>query len=101
MSDSVEALDLGALHARYDKAGPRNQLFHLAMMVKLLVYEYATDVFSSRKMARMLHEGVALRVLATGNFPAHRRPRDFLAFRLKEMLVLLVQVVRLVRDQQR
>ena len=40
------------------------------MMVKVLLYGYATGVFSSRKIAAKLHEDVAFRVLAAGNFPA-------------------------------
>ena len=59
ISDAIDGLDLGAFHARYDKDGPRNQPFHPAMMVKVLVYGYATGVFSSRKIARKLHEDVA------------------------------------------
>jgi hypothetical protein len=86
------------LHARYDKDGPRNQPFHPAMMVKVLVYGYATGVFSSRKIARKLHEDVAFRVLAAGNFPAHRTIREFRAFHLKELSELFVQVVRLARE---
>jgi transposase len=98
ISDTVDTLDLSALHARYDKDGPRNQPFHPAMMVKVLVYGYATGVFSSRKIARKLHEDVAFRVLAAGNFPAHRTIRDFRAFHLKELSDLFVQVVRLARE---
>jgi transposase len=98
ISDTVDTLDLGAFHARYDKDGPRNQPFHPAMMVKVLVYGYATGVFSSRKIARKLHEDVAFRVLAAGNFPAHRTIRDFRAFHLKELSDLFVQVVRLARE---
>jgi transposase len=98
ISDTVDTLDLGAFHARYDKDGPRNQPFHPAMMVKVLVYGYATGVFSSRKIARRLHEDVAFRVLAAGNFPAHRTIRDFRAFHLKELSDLFVQVVRLARE---
>ncbi|MFY9513033.1 MAG: IS1182 family transposase [Rubrivivax sp.] len=98
ISDTVDTLDLGAFHGRYDKDGPRNQPFHPAMMVKVLVYGYATGVFSSRKIARKLHEDVALRVLAAGNFPAHRTIRDFRAFHLKELSELFVQVVRLARE---
>jgi transposase len=98
ISDTVDTLDLGAFHARYDKDGPRNQPFHPAMMVKVLVYGYATGVFSSRKLARKLHEDVAFRVLAAGNFPAHRTIRDFRAFHLKELSELFVQVVRLARE---
>jgi len=98
VSDTVDLLDLSAFHARYDKGGPRNQPFHPAMMVKVLVYGYATGVFSSRKIARKLHEDVAFRVLAAGNFPAHRTIRDFRALHLKELSELFVQVVRLARE---
>jgi transposase len=98
ISDTVDTLDLAAFHARYDKDGPRNQPFHPVMMVKVLVYGYASGVFSSRKIARKLHEDVAFRVLAAGNFPAHRTIRDFRAFHLKELSDLFVQVVRLARE---
>jgi transposase len=64
------------------------------MMVKVLLYGYATGVFSSRKIARKLHEDVAFRVLAAGNFPAHRTIRDFRACHLQELSALFVQVVR-------
>jgi transposase len=98
ISDAVDGLDLSAFHARYDKDGPRNQPFHPAMMVKVLVYGYATGVFSSRKIARKLHEDVAFRVLGARNFPAHRTIREFRAFHLKELSELFVQVVRLARE---
>lgn len=98
ISETIDTLDLKAFHARYDKDGPRNQPFHPAMMVKLLVYGYATGVFSSRKIARKLHEDVAFRVLAAGNFPAHRTIRDFRAIHLEELAQLFVQVVRLARE---
>ena len=98
ISDTVDGLDLRAFHARYDKGGPRNQPFHPAMMVKVLIYGYATGVFSSRKIARKLHEDVAFRVLAASNFPAHRTIRDFRAFHLKELSELFMQVVRLARE---
>jgi transposase len=98
ISDTVDGLDLSAFHARYAGGGSRNQPFHPAMMVKVLVYAYATGVFSSRKIAKKLHEDVALRVLGAGNFPAHRTVSDFRAFHLKELSELFVQVVRLARE---
>ncbi len=98
VSDTVDALDLSAFHAKYAKGGPRNQPFHPAMMVKVLVYGYATGVFSSRKQARKLHEDVAFRVLGAGNFPAHRTLSDFRAFHLNELSELFVQVVKLARE---
>jgi transposase len=98
ISDVIDSLDLSAFHARYMGGGPRNQPFHPAMMVKVLVYGYATGVFSSRKLARKLHEDVALRVLGAGNFPAHRTLSDFRALHLKELAALFVQVVKLARE---
>lgn len=98
ISDTIDGLDLSAFHERYAGGGPRNQPFHPAMMVKVLVYGYASGVFSSRKIARKLHEDVALRVLGADNFPAHRTISDFRAFHLKELSELFVQVVHLARE---
>ena len=98
VSDTIDSLDLSAFHARYAGGGSRNQPFHPAMMVKVLVYGYATGVFSSRKMAKKLHEDVALRVLAAGNYPAHRTICDFRAVHLKELSELFVQVVKLAKE---
>ena len=98
ISDTVDSLDLSAFHARYAGGGSRNQPFHPGMMVKVLVYGYATGVFSSRKLARKLHEDVAFRVLAAENYPAHRTLCDFRAFHLKELSDLFVQVVKLAKE---
>jgi transposase len=91
INDTVDALEPMAFYTRYDGGGSRNQPFHSAMMVKVLVYTYATGVFSSRKIQRRLHEHLASRMLAAGNFPRHRTICDFRALRLKELGGLFVQ----------
>jgi transposase len=98
ISETVDALDLSGFHARYASGGPRNQPFHPAMMVKVLIYGYSTGVFSSRKLAKKLHEDVAFRVLGAGNFPAHRTLSDFRALHLNELAELFVQVVKMARE---
>lgn len=98
IGDTVDALDLKAFNARYEGGGSRNQPFHPAMMVKVLVYGYATGVFSSRKIERRLHEDLAFRMLGAGNFPKHRTIRDFRALHLKELADLFVQVVKLAQE---
>lgn len=98
IGDTVDALDLSAFYVRYAGGGARNQPFHPAMMVKLLVYGYATGVFSSRKIERRLHEDLAFRMLGAGNFPKHRTIRDFRALHLLELSDLFVQVVKLARE---
>ena len=57
INDTVDNLDLSSFHAHYDKGGPRNQPFHPAMMVKVMVYGYATGTFSSRKIAKKTPRG--------------------------------------------
>jgi transposase len=98
IDETVEQLDLRAFHARYEGGGPRNQPYHPAMMVKVLVYGYASGVFSSRRIAQKLHEDVAFRVLAAGNFPAARTIREFRRLHLAEFTALFVQVVKLARE---
>ena len=98
ISDAVDALDLDAFHARYEGDGRRRQPFDPRMMVKILIYGYASGVFSSRKMARKLHEDVAFRMLCANNYPAHRTIREFRQLHLKEFSALFVQVVRLARE---
>jgi transposase len=98
ISDAVDALDLDAFHARYEGDGRRRQPFDPRMMVKILIYGYASGVFSSRKMARKLHEDVAFRLLCANNYPAHRTIREFRQLHLKEFSALFVQVVKLARE---
>jgi transposase len=98
IDDTIQGMDLSAFHARYANGGSRNQPYDPAMMVKVLVYGYATGVFSSRKLARKLREDVAFRVLAAENFPAHRTICDFRALHLEELSGLFVQVVKLARE---
>lgn len=97
LSDTLEALDLGELHRRYEGDGRRNQPYHPEMLLKVLVYAYATGVFSSRKIARKLDEDVAFRVLAAGNRPDHRTINRFRAQHLELFGRLFVEVVRLAK----
>ena len=77
VSDLVDGLDLTAFYAPYEGAGRRNAPYEPRMMVKVLLYGYATGVFSSRALARKLEEDVAFRVLGAGSFPSHRTLCEF------------------------
>lgn len=98
VSNTVEAPNLRAFHARYEGDGRRGQPFDPSMRVKVLVYAYASGVFSSRKIAGRLEEDVAFRVLGSGNFPAHRTIREFRQLHLAEFSALFVQIVQLARE---
>lgn len=98
ISDATDALDLSAFHQRYEGDGHRRQPYDPAMMVKVLVYAYASGVFSSRKISRCLEQDAAFRVLGADNFPAHRTIREFRRLHLEEFTVLFVQIVKLARE---
>jgi transposase len=98
IADTVAALDLQTFYAAYEGDGRRNQPFDPQMMVTVLLYAYATGTFSSRRIARKLEDDVAYRVLATGNFPAHRTIAEFRQQHLAAFEALFVQVVRIARE---
>ena len=98
VSDLVEGLDLTAFYAPYEGDGRRNAPYEPRMMVKVLLYGYATGVFSSRAMARKLEEDVAFRVLGAGNFPSHRTLCEFRRRHLEDFKGLFVGVVRVARE---
>ena len=98
IADTVAAVDLQAFYAPYEGDGRRNQPFDPQMMVTVLLYAYATGTFSSRRIARKLEEDVAYRVLAAGNFPAHRTIAEFRQQHLAAVEALFVQVVAIARE---
>ena len=98
ISDLVDDLDLTAFYAPYEGDGRRNAPYEPRMMVKVLLYAYATGVFSSRRVARRLEEDVACRVLAAGNFPQHRTLCEFRRRHLEDFQALFVEVVRLAQE---
>ena len=98
VSELVDGLELGAFYQPYEEDGRRNAPYEPRMMVKVLIYAYATGVFSSRKIARKLEEDVAFRMLAAGNFPQHRTICEFRRRHLKDFKKLFVQVVILGRE---
>jgi transposase len=98
IADTVAALGLQAFYAPYEGDGRRNQPFDPQMMVTVLLYAYATGTFSSRRIARKLEDDVAYRVLAAGNFPAHRTIAAFRQQHLAAFEALFVQVVAIARE---
>jgi transposase len=98
LSDTVDALDLKAFYEPYAGDGRRNSPYEPRMMVKLLLYGYATGTFSSRKIARKLYEDVAFRVLSGESFPAHRTIAEFRQRHLQAFEALFVQVLQVARE---
>ena len=60
--DVVDQLDLSAMSKAYRGSGSAS--YHPCLLVGLLVYGYATGVFSSRKLERATYDSVAFRFVA-------------------------------------
>ena len=67
--DSVALLDLSALYAHYGSRG--GEPYAPEVLLGLLLYGYATGVFSSRKMERATYEAVPFRFIAGNLHPDH------------------------------
>jgi len=96
--DAVQSLDIDELTERYRVSGKGELPYEPRMMLRLLIYAYATGVFSSRKIARQLQENVAFRVLAANQMPAHRTICRFRERHIDQFGDLFAQVVRLAAE---
>src|SRR5947199_5991173 len=92
----VEGLDLSAMIGSYRGAGSAS--YHPALLLGVLVYGYATGVFSSRKLERATYDSVAFRFIAANDHPDHDTIATFRRRFLKEIEGLFVQVLELARE---
>ena len=98
ISDVVDGLDLSGFRQKYSKDGRGNQSFDSGMLIKVLLYNYATGTFASRKIATRCLEDVATRMLAGGNFPQHRAICDFRVLHAEEFGKLFVKIGQIARE---
>ena len=96
--DMVREMDLSPFCLPCAGDGRRNRPHDPRMMAAVLIYAYATGVFSSRRIARKLHEDVAFRMLCGGSFPRHRTICEFRRRHLGDFRHLFLEVVRLARE---
>lgn len=94
----VDQLDLDPILDSYRECGKGEHAFPPAVMLRLLIYGYATGVISSRKIARAIEENIAFRVLAAGHSPNHRTICRFRERHLSHFLEIFVQVVQLAQE---
>jgi len=98
ISDVVEDLDLSAIESEYEEEERGYPPYHPRMMTKVLLYAYATGVYSSRRMAARMLDDVPFRYLAAGNEPDFRTINRFRKRHGEALSALFGQVVRLCRQ---
>jgi transposase len=94
--DAVEELDLSG--ARVNERGTGDAQYPPRLLLGLLIYSYATGVFSSRQIERGTYEQVAVRLLCADTHPDHdtictfrREQRQLLARSFGRVLELAAQ----------
>jgi transposase len=93
--DVVAQLDFTAIYARY---GPRGGTAYAPeVLFGLLVYGYATGVFSTRKLERATYESAPFRFLAGNLHPDHDTLAAFRKTFLDDLKGLFVQVLLLAQ----
>lgn len=91
----IDRLDLAALEKAYRGSGSAS--YHPAMLLALLIYGYATRVFSSRALERATYDSVAVRFIAGNEHPDHDTIAAFRKRFLGQIEPLFVEVLKLAR----
>ncbi len=92
----IEGLDVSAMSGAYRGSGSAS--YHPRLLLAVLVYGYATGVFSSRKLERATYDSVAFRFVAANQHPDHDTIAAFRKRFLKEIEALFVQILLLARE---
>jgi transposase len=91
----VEGLDVSEMVRSYRGSGSAS--YHPAMLLSLLIYGYATKVFSSRAIERASYDSVAFRFIAANEHPDHDTIASFRRRFLPQIEALFVEVLKLAR----
>jgi transposase len=94
--EGIEGLDQSPMSRSYRGAGSAS--YHPALLLGILVYGYATGVFSSLKLERARYDSAAFRFIAANDHPDHDTIATFRRRFLKEIEGLFVQVLELARE---
>src|SRR5260370_32658772 len=95
LMDTVAAIDLSPIFARYERELRGQPPFHPRMMVALLLYCYAAGTRSSRKIMRRCRTDVACRVIVGNDIPDFRTISDFRKTHLARLETLFIEVLKL------
>ena len=92
----IEGLDLRAMTGSYRGSGEAS--YHPQLLLGLIIYGYATGVFSSRNLERATYDSVAFRFIAANEHPDHDTIATFRRRFLKQIEALFVQVLGVARE---
>ena len=98
VDEVIDKIDLTPLLNKYEGGGTSS--YHPKMLLKVLVYSYVNNVYSSRKIEESVKENINFMWLAGMNRPDHNTINRFRGERLKDVLrEIFVQVVELLVEE--
>ena len=92
----IDGLDLRVMRGSYRGSGSAS--YPPSLLLGILVYGYATGVFSSRKLERASYDSVAFRFIAANQHPDHDTIAAFRRRFVQEIEGLFVQVLAVARE---
>ncbi len=92
----IAGLDLRAMTGSYRGSGEAS--YHPQLLLGIIIYGYATGVFSSRKLERATYDSVAFRFIAANEHPDHDTIAAFRRRFLQQIGTLFVQVLGVARE---
>jgi transposase len=94
----TERLDLSALEQAYVSRG--SDAHHPSVLLGLLLYGYASGVYSSRAIERASYDSVAFRYIAANTHPDHDTINTFRSRFREEIKALFVQVLEIAAEMK-
>lgn len=98
IANVIESLDLSSIERAYASRG--SDAYHPASLMSLLIYGYATGVFSSRRIEMATYDSVAFRYLACNRHPDHDTLATFRRRFGEQFQALFVQVLQIAQTNQ-
>src|SRR5687767_13962585 len=92
----IDGLDLSVMRGSYRGSGSAS--YPPSLLLGILVYGYATGVFSIRKLERASYDSVAFRFIAANQHPDHDTIAAFRRRFVREIESLFVQVLAVARE---
>lgn len=95
VNDVINRISLEPLNAAYYTTGSSS--YHPQMLLKVLVYGYVSNIYSSRKLEAACKESIYFMFLSSMSYPDHNTINRFRGVRLKNALrAVFEQVVELL-----
>jgi transposase len=98
VNSSIEQMDLSALLARYKGGGASS--YHPKMLLKVLVYAYTQQIYSSRKISKALRENIYFMWLSGNQRPDFRTINRFRSEVVKDVIEdIFTSVLKLLIEE--